>query len=247
MCDRVYSFCEKYNLLDECQNGFRRGRSTTLAVYKYVQEALTIVNNKNYAVGILLDMTKAYDKVKFNILLDKLHGIGIRGKAHKWFASYLKDRTQLVEIEYFDHKTNLITKVRSESKPVKASIPQGSVIGCLLFLIYINDLPKTINGPCVLFADDISLLTSCQTNDNINTKLNSLLSTAVNWMDNHNLEINFTKTKLITFHPHQKPTLKLNFTFNNIKIEQVNEFTLLGLSIDTHINWKSHIQKNTKN
>lgn len=100
-----------------------------------------------------------------------------------------------------------------------------------------------MNGPCVLFADDISLLTSCQNDDNINAKLNSLLSTAVNWMDNHNLEINFTKTKLITFHPHQKSPLKLNFVFNNAKLEQVSEFTLLGLSIDTHINWKSHIQK----
>ncbi|KAF9793818.1 hypothetical protein SFRURICE_010225 [Spodoptera frugiperda] len=62
-------------------------------------------------------------------------------------------------------------------------------------------------------------------------------------MENHNLEINFSKTKLITFHPHQKATIKLNYSYNNTKLEQVNEFTLLGITIDTHVNWKVHIQK----
>lgn len=88
MCDRIYKFCEKYKIFDDCQNGFRKNRSTTLAVYKYIQEALNIINNKKYAIGILLDMTKAYDKVQFKILLDKLYGIGIRGKAHEWLTSY---------------------------------------------------------------------------------------------------------------------------------------------------------------
>lgn len=117
------------------------------------------------------------------------------------------------------------------------------MLGCLLFLIYINDLPKAIDGPCVLFADDISLLTSCENNTIINNKLNSLLSTTIDWMNHHNLEINFSKTKIITFHPHQKSPININFSFNNIQLEQVNEFTLLGLSIDTHINWKSHLKK----
>lgn len=243
MCDRIYTFCEKYNIFDECQNGFRKNRSTTLAVYKYIQEALNMINNKKYAVGVLLDMTKAYDKVQFGILLNKLYGIGIRGKAHEWLTSYLKNRKQLVEIEYFNHKNNEIEKIQSNSKAINASIPQGSVIGCLLFLLYINDLPKTIEEPCVLFADDISILVSCENNENIEETLNSILTKTCNWMNEHNLEINYSKTKLITFHPYQKTPLTLDFTFNNSKLETVNEFTLLGLVIDTHINWKSHIQK----
>lgn len=243
MCSRVYSFCEKYKIFDDCQNGFRKNRSTTLAVYKYIQEALNIINNKQYAIGILLDMTKAYDKVQFKILLNKLYGIGIRGKAHDWFASYLKGREQLVEIEYYNKKTKETQLIRSDVRPIHASIPQGSVIGCLLFLIYINDLPKTIDGPCVLFADDISLLTSCQTNANLNEKLTTILNKTLNWMSEHNLEINFTKTKIITFHPWQKNRININFTFNQQQLEVVNDFTLLGLTIDTHINWKTHIQK----
>lgn len=245
MCNRVYSFCEKYKIFNECQNGFRKNRSTSLAVYKFIQEALNIINSKKYAIGILLDMTKAYDKVQYDILLRKLYGIGIRGKSHEWFKSYLENRAQLVEIEFFNNKTNELLNYRSDIKAVKASIPQGSVIGCLLFLIYINDLPKCIEecGQCVLFADDISILTPCHDNTNLNNTLNDILTKTITWMNEHNLEINFTKTKLLTFHPHQKKTLNVNFSFNNHPIESVNEFPLLGLTIDKHINWKSHIQK----
>lgn len=245
MCNRVYAFCEKYGIFNDSQNGFRKHRSTTLAVYKFIQEALNIINNKKYAIGLLLDMTKAYDKVQYQILLDKLYGIGIRGKTHEWFKSYLENRTQYVEVEYFNNKTKELQTYRSDSKTVSASIPQGSVSGCLLFLVYINDLPKTIEGaaPCVLFADDISIITPCHDITNIESNLKNILTQTITWMNAHNLEINFEKTKTITFHPHQKKPLRLNFSFNNHTIEQVNEFTLLGITLDTNINWKSHVLK----
>ncbi|KAF9797426.1 hypothetical protein SFRURICE_005902 [Spodoptera frugiperda] len=118
----------------------------------------------------------------------------------------------------------------------------GSVSGCLLFR---NDLPKTIEGaaPCVLFADDISIITPCHDITNIESNLKNILTQTITWMNAHNLEINFEKTKTITFHPHQKKPLRLNFSFNNHTIEQVNEFTLLGITLDTNINWKSHVLK----
>lgn len=190
-------------------------------------------------------MSKAYDKVQFKILLNKLYGIGIRGKSYKWFESYLKDREQFVEIEHFDHNTKEIKTIRSDGKFCNASIPQGSVIGCLLFIIYINDLPKIIEDPCVLFADDMSLLTSSNNNSNsqIKCKLQSIIDKTSVWMAEHNLEINYSKTKIISFHPYKKKPLNIKLSYNNIKLEQVNEFSLLGLIIDTNINWKSHIQK----
>lgn len=242
MCNRIYSFCEKYQIFNECQNGFRKNKSTTLAVYKYIQEALNAINNKQYAIGILIDMTKAYDKVQFKILLEKLYGIGIRGIAHKWLASYLSDRQQLVEIEYHNKATNEIEKVHSNMITINASIPQGSVLGCLLFLIYINDLPKTIKEPCVLFADDISLLVSCKSNEHLNDNLHLTLTYTVDWMTEHNLEVNFSKTKIIPFHPYQKPQININFMFQGLQLDVVNESKLLGLTLDTHINWKSHIK-----
>jgi hypothetical protein len=243
MCNRIYGFCEKYKIFNECQNGFRKQRSTVLAVYKYIQEILNILNSKQYAIGILLDMTKAYDKVQHSILLQKLYGIGIRGNAFKWLSSYLKDRKQLVEIEHFNHKTGKITLEQSEIKILNASIPQGSVIGCLLFLIYINDLPKITKEKCVLFADDVSIITACQNDINLNEKLNSIFNEITTWMRDHNLEINFPKTKIMTFHPYQKTPLSINYEYNNIQLEIVQSFTLLGIDIDRHITWKFHINK----
>lgn len=229
-----------------CQNGFREKHSTITAVYKYVQQILNTSNNQEYPVGILLDVSKAYDKVQHNILLNKLYDIGIRGLTHKWFQTYLKDRQQLVEIEYYDTKTNEIQKIRSQYKTINASIPQGSVVGCLLFLIYINDLPKIINDTCVLFADDISILTKCQNDLNLTEKLTYLFDSITDWMNDHNLQINFLKTKLMIYRPRQKPPLNITFKYNNIEINIVNEFTLLGMELDTHINWKSHVTKLTK-
>lgn len=243
MYDRIYGFCEKFKIFHESQNGFRKNRSTTLAIYHYIQQAYNIINNKKYAIGLLLDMTKAYDTVQYNILLNKLDGIGIRGITHKWFTSYLKDREQLVEIQHYDEKSKEIVNIQSNIQIINASIPQGSVLGCLLFLIYINDLPHAIKEPCVMFADDISIITSCTDTKNLKEKLNNIVKETTNWMTEHNLQINFAKTKLMSFHPYQKTTIKINYSFNNLPLKEVNEFTLLGLNIDTNLNWKSHIKK----
>lgn len=90
MTNRMNSFFEKFQVFDNNQYGFRKNRSTTLAVYNFIQKALTYINDKKYAVGILLDMTKAYDRVKYDLLLSKLSEAGIRGLAHRWLQSYLR-------------------------------------------------------------------------------------------------------------------------------------------------------------
>jgi hypothetical protein len=172
-----------------------------------------------------------------------MYGVGIRGIALEWFKSYLRNREQVVEIKHYNHSVKEINIVRSDRKIINASIPQGSVLGCLLFLIYINDLPKIINEHCVLFADDISILISGINEKNLNDKIKIIMDKTNNWMTDHNLEINFFKTKLMNFQPYQKAPLSINFYYKNNKLDVVDELTLLGIAIDTHINWKPHIQK----
>lgn len=249
MCNRLYRFLEKYNILDHCQNGFRKTRSTTSAVYRYIQTALQYINDKKCALGILLDMTKAYDKVSHNILLSKLYGSGVRGTAYNWFKSYLTNRKQMVQIEYHNSKTNEIETVTSEERTMTCSIPQGSVLGCVLFLIYINDLPKIFNQQIalpVLFADDVSVLIKCEKHQNPNTVINNTLGQIIYWLEKHNLEINLNKTKIMEFRPYKTVPSDIKVILKNTQIETVGVFNLLGLHIDTNINWKVHIEQINK-
>lgn len=244
--NRLYSFCEKFKVFDDSQNGFRRNRSTTMAVFKYINKILDFINNRNYAVGILLDLSKAYDRVMPSLLLQKLYGVGVRGVAHKWLTSYFQDRMQYVEIQHTCPNSNTISSVRSKATKVTKSIPQGSVVGCFLFLIYINDLPKIIKEPSILFADDMSIIFPTKDESQLNEKLNNIFRELLSWLKDHNLVMNFNKTKLMVFRPRQKTPLHLSYNIHNINIECVDYFTLLGISIDCNLNWKSHVQNLSK-
>lgn len=245
MCTRLYSFLEKYNILDDCQNGFRKSRSTTLAVFKYIQTALQHINDKQNAIGLLLDMSKAYDRVPYDLLLQKLKGSGIRGPAYNWFRSYLHNRQQIVQIQHYNNNTNELEKVQSAAKHLTSSIPQGSVLGCVLFLLYINDAPKCLKSETtlpVLFADDISILIKADNNTDYNSLIHNTLNNITSWLEHHNLLVNFDKTKIIQFHSYKKPPLDINITFQNKTIDNINSYNLLGLYIDNNLNWKSHIE-----
>jgi hypothetical protein len=244
MANRLYNFLEKYNVLDSNQHGFRKCHSTTLAVYKYITHILEHLRVKQYSIGLLLDMTKAYDKVSHEILLAKLYGMGVRGMAHKWFQSYLQNRKQYVQIDYYDHQSREVASINSQLRQTTCSLPQGSILACTLFLAYINDLPKILNKStkCVMFADDVSLLFSATDSIEANLKLSTLLHTVKKWLAEHNLDINLQKTKIIQFKPTQKKTLELELQINNKTIEVVNDFKLLGITIDSGLNWKAHIQ-----
>lgn len=246
MVTRLYSFCEKYKIFHSNQNGFRKNHSTTLAIYKYVLEIVNIINTKKYAVGLLLDMSKAYDRVHHGILLDKLYNVGVRGTALDWFRSYLKNRWQYVEVEHTDFNMSMIQRFRSDGAPVQGSIPQGSVLGCILFLIYINDLPNVIDDQSMLFADDISVLFSCSGTEEIYNKLNSTLNTITTFLKSHNLMLNLDKTKIIQFKPYQKVPLSIDFSYRNSKIDDVTSATLLGIDLDSNMNWKCHVEKLSK-
>jgi hypothetical protein len=148
-----------------------------------------------------------------------------------------------VEIEYHNHITGNIQQIKSQLSRVTQSIPQGSVLGCILFLIYINDLPKSINCSCTLFADDISLVFPCDNNITLKNQLDKTISSIVTWLQDHNLKINFSKTKLIEFRPYQKRSLNINYSFEKTNLECVNTAPLLGIHIDSYINWKEHVHQ----
>ena len=127
---QVYDYLSKHKLLATCQSGFRRGYSTTTSVTQLTDFCFNRVWAGNYVGVVALDLKKAFDTVNHTILLNKLHHYGFRGISQSWFRSYLSDRTQVA----------VINGIESDRQVVQTGVPQGSILGPLLFIIYINDL-----------------------------------------------------------------------------------------------------------
>ena len=196
MYSRLYNFLNAYNCLNDLQFGFRSKYSTSHALINHItakiQEAL---DTGNFTCGVFIDLQKAFDTVDHNILLDKLNYYGARGTINSWFRSYLYNRKQIVSINGF----------KSNSKVIKYGVPQGSVLGPLLFLIYINDLYMSIKNSSVHhFADDTNLLYINKSLKNIGSRINSDLKGLTDWLNANCISLNINKTEFILFRNRNK-------------------------------------------
>ena len=185
MLNRLIKYLEKFSILYEYQFVFRRKRSTHLALITLIDKLTQAIENGEYVIGVFLDFSKAFDTVNHEILLDKLYHYGVRGCAHKWFSSYVTDRQQFVTYN----------GMKSQNQVIKCGVPQGSILGPLLFLIYIND-PATAckNTFPILFADDSKLSISGRDSDLIMKTLNEELQEISIWLKANKLSLNIKKT-----------------------------------------------------
>ncbi len=156
------------------QFGFRAGRSCEHALLTAQNDLLSALNKNQTALLLLIDFSKAFDTISHDILLDKLKHYGIRGKAHEWFSSYLRNRLQYVSIE---------GKISSH-KGIKHGVPQGSILGPLLFILYINDLPNISNKvKFILYADDANIIITADTEAEVIQIFESLSTDIVKWVN----------------------------------------------------------------
>lgn len=231
--DKLNHFIEEKQILNYSQFGFRRfsGNQASAASYLVNLIQTSLDQSNDYVSAIFLDLRKAFESVSHNILLEKLDAYGIRGTALNLLKSYFSNRQQFVDIN----------GVRSKSFKMKNGVQQGSPLGPLLFLLFLNDFfTNKFNGTPIAYADDIVLVyTGIRTNE-LNVKMQEDMNTISEWVEANKLTINIEKTKCMAFSLNPKP-IKLNIFINNKKIDQVDKMIYLGLHLQSNMKWDDHI------
>ena len=228
---RVMNFLTEEKVISEQQFGFRPKFSTEYAILDIYEKLTHNLDNSLVSCAIFLDLAKAFDTVSHDILLQKLEVYGIRGNCLKLFESYLKNRYQFVKLD----------NEKSEVCLVEYGVPQGSILGPLLFLLYINDLSSATNLFVKLFADDTFLCAQNKDAKLLEEEVNSELDKVYNWMCSNRLTLNISKSKyMIISNKRKKEPLSINI--NDTELEQCDSYKYLGVLFDKDLNWKPHIE-----
>ena len=235
MYHRLYSYLEELKILHPLQFGFREKCSTTHALISITESIRQSIDNNEFGCGIFIDLKKAFHTVNHAILLTRLNHYGIRGVVLDWLKFYLSPRKQFVNVNVHN----------SLSLPVTCGVPQGSILGPLLFLLYVNDLPNT---SCLLtfhlFADDTNICFSSKNLSHLEATLNHELKSVAEWMKCNRLALSISKTNFILFHSSKlKPNQSLRVTIDNELIKEVDSTKYLGITFDSNLTWKCHINE----
>jgi hypothetical protein len=235
--ERLLQHIKINNILSEEQFGFRPSTSTDKASYKLINEILNAMNERKMVGGIFCDLQKAFDCVNHNILISKLEFYGIAGKTLKLINSYLEGRYQNVVLD------GNLSDSTSRWGLVRHGVPQGSILGPLLFLLYINDLPKIVKdkSEVVLYADDTSIIITNFNLTNITNTANKILQNIDQWFTSNLLSLNADKTHYMQFVTKTSCLTDLHVMCKNKEIENTDGTKFLGLTLDNTFTWKKHI------
>lgn len=234
---QLIEYLQSNHLLFPHQYGFRQGHSTELAITEFIDRILGAMSRNKVPLSIYIDLSKAFDTLDHNILLSKLSFYGINGTALKLFSTYLSKRPQYVNFN--GHSSDFVT--------ITTGVPQGSILGPLLFLIYINDISKASPLLQTLsYADDTTftfIFNSKDDPDTISQIINTEMSKVDDWLTVNKLSLNVDKTKFMIFAKPNSSVPNITPSIRQISIEKVSEFNFLGVLIDDSLTWKPHINK----
>ena len=236
--NKLYNYLNGNSILSNHQFGFRSGHSTEMPLTIALDRITHALDRRQHVISIFLDLQKAFDMVDHSILLKKLEHYGVRGVSLGWFNSYLTNRRQIVKLN----------SVMSDCQPIVCGVPQGSILGPLLFLIFINDICNLpMNLYPLLFADDTTLLYANANIDDLISTVNNDLDVLSKWFKSNRLLLNINKTNFMFFslnamlHRNDFP-----IEIDNTPIHRVSETKFLGVFIDSKLTWSSHIIHTSK-
>lgn len=230
--NRIYSFLTLNNILSPKQFGFMKGKSTKDALCKLTNYVHQYIDMKKSTVAAFLDLSKAFDMISHTLLLDKLYKIGIRGNALHWIKTYLRDRIQHVRIN----------ERLSDPCVIKKGVPQGSILGPLLFIVFVNDIfLLNLQSDIIMYADDVSIIFNCENEKILQKQIESDLCLINNWFNNNCLSINVNKSNFIYFNSFRERNYSLAIRLNNSLVRQSSNSKILGIIIDECLNWKVQI------
>ena len=228
MYNCIKKFMDDNHVFYEHQYGFRQKHS----IITLVDKIITSLDKGNIVILVFLDLKKAFDTVDHHILLKKLYAYGIRGHIIKWFESYLYDRSQYV----------IYNNEYSETHPIKCGVPQGSTLGPLLFIIYVNDICNISNFLFnIMYADDTSVLLSGDDLKDLTCLLNKELELLFIWLKSNKLSLNTQKTFYMLFHRARIKGNNLVVKINDSVLNRVNNMKYLGVIVDHKLKWCEHI------
>ena len=221
------------NCLFVRQYGFRRGLGTTDAIRDLIDDLHEAIHLGKFSIGIFIDFRKAFDTVHHDILLRKLKGYGFRGVAQSWLEDYLKCRSQMVKLN------NTV----SSRLPVKVGVPQGSILGPLLFLLYVNDMKDYIkHGKLRLFADDTNIFYDTKDIGIATMQINEDMYGLNKWLKMNKLTVNTTKSNYIVVKCPRKRVADISVKLQNDTLRRMDHVKYLGVYIDQHLTFRPHIE-----
>ena len=232
--NRLVSFLDQFKIISNNQFGFRKGKCTTDAMNKLIEFVVKSLDNKQKIISVFLDLTKAFDCVSHKILLQIVHNFGIRCLPLQWLETYLCNRTQQVQNDY----------VISNSVNLKCGVPQGSCLGPILFILYVNQLNDFVKDcDLIQFADDTTLSYFAKTIRELEDKCSHELTIITEYFNDLNLKTNVTKSNFISFDLNRREiTHKPTVTVGQNTLNEVSCVKYLGIHIDKKLSWDYHVE-----
>ena len=236
--DRLLCFLDKHHVITEHQHGFRAGHSTTSAVGAFYRRTVELIDAGECPVGIFCDLSRAFDCVSHSKLFTVLFDVGIRGVALEWVSAFLLDRRQYVAVHGGKRG-----KCTSTLSTVSMGVAQGSVLGPLLFILYVNNIDSALGTTFfTMYADDLAMLVSHASDAGLKKECGRVLSGASDFFAEYSLYFNVSKTKIIRFHNWQRNCGFIDVSIGGVSLPVCDDVKFLGTCLDESLTWRPHCE-----